>query len=144
MKAKYLYILIMLLGFVGCSKDYPGDSYDFSNSTNPYVEFKSTKISVSAPSTFTFTVRLRTAISSGPTTVGYELSGALSGSGTVVIERNKIEGVSSTISVPVEVLNGAASSSATLKLVSAKNSSLNIDLGRNGTGNQAVVTIKAK
>jgi len=149
MKRKYFYLLIVLLGMISCSKDYQGDSFDFSNSTNPYIDLKVVKIAVSAPAardtTFSITVRLRTAISSAPTTVNYQLSGALTGSGSVVIDRNKTEGTKSGIIVPAGVIpSGSASATATVTLTSATNPNVKFDLGRVGTGNTATVTIKPK
>lgn len=147
MKRKYFYLLIILLGMISCSKDYQGDSFDFSNTTNPYIELKAAKIAVSAPAsrdtTFSITVRLRTAIATAPTTVNYQLSGALSGTGSVVIERNKIEGTKVGIIVPAGVLPvGATSATATVTLTSATNPNLVFDLGRNNVGKTATVTIK--
>jgi hypothetical protein len=148
MKTKYFYLLIILLGVISCSKDYQGDSLDFSDSTNPYIELKAVKIAVSAPATrdttFSITVRLRTAIASAPTTVNYQLSGALSGTGSVVIERNMIEGTKTGIIVPAGVLSGAASATATLTLTSASNPNVVFDLGRNEVGKTATITIKPK
>lgn len=147
MKRKYFYLLIILLGMISCSKDYQGDSFDFSNTTNPYIELKAVKIAVSAPAnrdtTFSITVRLRTAIATAPTTVNYQLSGALSGTGSVVIERNKIEGTKAGIIVPAGVLPvGVTSATATVTLTSATNPNVVFDLGRNNVGKTATVTIK--
>ena len=149
MKKKYFYLLIILLGMISCSKDYQGDSFDFSNSTNPYIELKVVKIAVSAPATkdttFSITVRLRTAIAVAPTTVNYQLSGALSGSGSIVIDRNKIEGTKTGIIVPAGVIpSGSPSATATVTLTSATNPNVTFDLGRIGIGKTAAVTIKPK
>lgn len=148
MKIKYLFTLIALIGaLVSCSNEYPGDSFDFSNSTNPYVDLKVTKIAVSAPSdrdtTFAVTARLRTATFAAPVTVNYELSGALSGTGTITIDRNKLEGTKTGIVVPAGLIPaGQTQVTATLKIVSASSKDVTFDIGRNGTGNTAAITIK--
>lgn len=134
---KICFLIISLVGLISCNKDYAGDSYDFSSSTNPYVQLKVTKIT--ATTTIPVTVRVRTAISSAATVVNYQLAGAMTSTGSITIDRNKTEG---TVNIAVPTGTVTAGSTATITLTGAINSQVTFDLGWNGAGKSGTITFE--
>lgn len=128
---KLLYIPFVLFAVIstGCEKDYPGDSYDFSATKAPFVELKSkTAVTVKQGSSFNVTAQVRTAFGS-VTTATYQLTGALTSTGNIVIARNKTEGVAA-VAVPAgTVPAGQTSVTAQLKLTTAQNADGTLSIG---------------
>src|SRR3954464_12376799 len=128
MKILSISILMLVFALTGCTKSYPGDSYDFSNSLPAYVELKSkTAIAVKEGKTFKVTVQVRTAFQE-PVDVGYSITGAITQTGTVRINPNTYEG-SSTVTVPVGTVTGAnTTAAAQVTLTTGKLVTSNSDL----------------
>jgi hypothetical protein len=135
------------LVFSSCTKDYVGDTYDFSNSLSAYVEFSpstprpiATK-TVKQGTSFAVTVQLRTALSED-VTVGYQVTGTTATiQGTIVILRNTTK-TTANITLPTGIVVApAVSVSAQLKLVSAVKGTDVLRIGFKNPGTEVIPLI---
>jgi hypothetical protein len=145
MKNISIYLLVMVFAITSCKKDYQEDTYNFYNSLAPYVELKSkTAITVTEGGSIKITAQMRTALQE-PVDVNYTITGGFTNSGTIRINRNTTEGFV-TIPVPVGTVPGTqTSTTAEVKLTTAKTTASNgaLTVGRTGTEKEKVaVTIK--
>lgn len=120
---KYFVFSFVILALASCEKDYPGDSYDFSASVAPFVELAAkTTATVKQGANHTSVVQIRTAFQED-LTVGYQITGDYTASGTVVLPRNS-RTVNLVIAIPAGlVVDPAVSISSVLKIVSATRAS---------------------
>lgn len=141
---KYAYILIIsfvMLTLFSCKKSYPGDSYNFTNSTLPYAELKTKAFTVQQSKNVKITVRVKT-VFAVPTTVNYNLGGVLTGTGSITIPANLTEG-SASIMIPAAIVPvGETSVEGTLTLTTAQNANTQLKIGYlNSVDEVAVITI---
>lgn len=139
-KAIFAILLVTTASMVACEKDYPGDSYDLSNSLAPYVTLNSVaekKVKQGATTNFTF--QMRTALQQA-VTVTYSVTGAINKPDqTVVIERDKTTAVAA-LAIPGNVVTTpGGTATATLTLVKAVTAD-----GKNLTIGQSIPASKQK
>lgn len=109
---------------IGCKKSYVGDTYDFTNSTAPYVELASKRaITAKQGATVKVTMQMKTALTED-VTVSYAITpaGAAPIAGTVVILRNTVKTIA-LITLPSGVVAPGSTLMAPLTLTSAKKGS---------------------
>ncbi len=118
-----LLLVAVAMSFSAC-EDFEDDNLDFSNSLAQYVELTSgSAIETEAGAVVDVTVRMREAINV-PVTIGYDVSGDFSSTGTVIIDGGALSATIS-LTVPVDPTTGVAK----VQLTSVDN---NLALGRGG------------
>lgn len=105
-------------------EDFKDDNLDFSNSFAQYVEFSSgSAVAGEAGAQAEITVRMRETLNV-PVTVDYDISGDISNSGSVMIEKGAL-----SASIAVTIPMSPASGTAQIKLTGVDNG---LSLGRGG------------
>jgi hypothetical protein len=131
---KYFFLAAAMLAFTGitsCEKSYSaGDDYNISPTLPGYVELASkSTIHCGEGANITATIQVRTA-KQEDITVNYEISGAFTQAGTILLKRNDMT-AKATIAIPVNIIPaGSTSAMATLKLVSATANKYNLAIGQ--------------
>ena len=131
---KYSFLAAAMLAFAGmtsCEKSHsPGDDYNISPVIPGYVELASKDtIHCGEGVNITPAIQVRTA-KQEDITVNYEISGAFTHSGTILLKRNDMT-AKATIAIPANIIPaGSASAVATLKLVSANANKYNLVIGQ--------------
>src|SRR5690606_11804214 len=121
---KKIYIFLLLIIAIGC-EEYEDDRLDFSNSYPIYVEFESaSNIVVKEGESAEVKVVLRERIYND-VTVTYTITGAIEGSGSVVIPKGNLN-ATITVNAPED----SKGESAEIKIVEATG---DIAVGRDGT-----------
>lgn len=130
---KYLFLaLILSLGMVACN-DFEDENYDFSNSVLPYIELNAGSYSGTPASDVTVGFRLRVAVQE-EVNVGYEISGDLSGSGSVTIQPGELV-APLTVSIP------APPDTIGTAMISITNVDDGFTIGRSDGGDNITATI---
>ena len=140
MKYISLSLLVLIVAFTACKKEYQEDTHNFYNTLPPYVELKSkTTINTKEDSTIRITVQMRTALQE-PVDVNYTITGSVNRQGTIRINRNTLE---STVTVPVPVGTiplTQTTGTAEVRLTTAKTVTSNspLTVGRTGTEKEKI------
>ena len=137
-------ILIAVVGLTlgSCNKSYPGDTYDFTNTTAQFVEFApKDDITANQGSSFIATVRMRTALTED-VTVKYQITGTSATiTGNIVIVRNTVK-TAASIMLPSGIVAPGSMVQAQLMLVSAAKGTSTLKVGANGAAGEVIaVTI---
>lgn len=130
----------ILLSFSSCTKDYVGDTYDFSNSLPAYVEIATkTAKTLKQGTALSVSVQMRTALTDD-VTVTYQITGTTATiQGTIVIPRNTVKATAS-VTLPTGIVVAPATSvSAQFKIVSAiRGTTENLRIGFNGAATEVI------
>jgi hypothetical protein len=140
--ALYLFAIVTLT-IAGCKKDYPGDTYNFTDSKAAYVEFSpKTAKTVVQGTTFTTVVQMRTALTED-VSVNYAITGTTATiTGTIIIPRNTVK-VTGSITLPNGIVAPGTVVQGQLKLVSALKGTDVLRIGFNGASTEVIaLTIK--
>lgn len=121
MKNIFLLIVASLIIITSsCKKSYVGDTYDFTNTLAPYVEFAS-KADVKAQqgSVINETIQMKTALTED-VTVAYSITpaGGTPITGTIVVLRNTVKTIA-PITLPSGIVTPGSTVSAKLMLTGA-------------------------
>jgi len=146
MKKIIFAILLLSVSRVACKKDYQGETYDFSNSVEPYVTLTSTaERKVKQDTTINFTFQMRTALQQ-TVTVTYSVTGAINKPDqTVIIDRDKTTAVAPLVIPGNLVTAPATTATATLTLVKAVTADgKNLSIGHSipAANQKVVITIR--
>ncbi len=113
-------MLLPVVAFQSCKKEIsPGDNYDFSNSLPPYINIRTTPLTVKQGATATFAFTMRTAFQQ-PVTVVYSVSGAVTlANQTATIPKDVVTANGSFVVPANTIVAPATTATATVTLVSA-------------------------
>lgn len=116
----YICLLLPVVAFQSCKKEFsPGDNYDFSNPLPPYINIRTTALTVKQGNTATFAFTMRTAMQQTVTVV-YSVSGAVTlANQTATIPKEAVTANGSFVVPANTIVPPATTATATVTLVSA-------------------------